>query len=134
MKLLKYVMKVFYANENFASYRIKGGNYLMSLIGGTFYLLMTLFLFLIIIFVAFPNFYRFYLALNEKINFKSFAAVILIVGFVIIKMIVKEDDLRDDAFTKEVTNRAVNYLIAYIMFVAFAIVIIGLEFLREAKV
>ncbi|MEP6750977.1 MAG: hypothetical protein ABJB86_24795, partial [Bacteroidota bacterium] len=68
MKLLKYVMKVFYANENFAKYRIVGGNYLISLLAGTFYLLMTLFLILFFLFAMLPDFYKYYLHLNEKIN------------------------------------------------------------------
>jgi hypothetical protein len=37
LRPLKYVMKVFYANENYAKYGVRGMNYFMALVGTAFY-------------------------------------------------------------------------------------------------
>ena len=133
IRLLKYVMKIFYANENFAKYRMSGGNYFMALIGATFYILVTLFTLLFIFFAIFPDFYKWYLAADVKINSKLFAAILIGFIFVFLRFFVKEDQLKDPSLTKEVVTKAVNYLIAYLFFALIVIGFIGLKFLRHYK-
>jgi hypothetical protein len=49
-RLLKYVMKAFYANESYAKYRYPGMNYFMALTMATIYIMLTCFLITIILF------------------------------------------------------------------------------------
>ena len=44
LEMIKYVMKVFYANENYAKYGVPGMNYFMALMAATFYIMITAFI------------------------------------------------------------------------------------------
>ncbi len=42
IRLLKYVMRIFYANNDYAKYRTEGANYFMAITGASFYIFLTL--------------------------------------------------------------------------------------------
>lgn len=130
IKLVKYIMKVFYANENYAKYGVPGMNYFMALMGATFYIILTLFLVLFVFLAAFPALNRFYLTWSPK--FPSIPSGLITIGllFFLLRFFTKEENLKDSSFTKERVNKAVNILLAYAFFIMLIIGFIGLKFLR----
>lgn len=129
-RFLKYVLKVLYANQKFAKYGLSRMSYFMTLMMATFYIMLTGFMILFIFMAAFPSFYKSSLGIVFKIPSFSSAIVILGLIFLILRIVVKEDDLQDSSFTKKQVNQAVNYLIAYAFIVILIIGFLGLKYLR----
>jgi hypothetical protein len=129
--MIKYVMKVFYANENYAKYGVPGMNYFMALMAATFYIMITAFMILFIFTAFYPDLYKYYLIVRPKMPPIPSAIIILAFIFFILRIAIKEESLKDSSFTKEYVNRAVNYLLAYIFIVVFVIGFIGLKFLPQ---
>jgi hypothetical protein len=130
-RLVKYFMKALYANENYAKYGIPGMNYFIALMGATFYIMITGFLILFIFMAAFPHLYI--RSTNSKIPFLPSATISLGLIFLCLRFTVKEESLKDDSFTKEKANKAMNYLLTYGFVVAVSICFLGLKFLRHYK-
>lgn len=132
-RLLKYVMKVFYANENYAKFGVPGMNYFMALIGTTFYVMLTGFMVLFILMAIFPAFYRYDLSISSKIP--SFLSGTLTLGFIFLslRLAIKEDSLKDASITKNYVKKAVSYLLAYAILTILVVGFIGLKFLRHYK-
>lgn len=130
-RLLNYVMRAFYANENFAKYGVPGMNYFIALIGATFYIMLTGFLILFIFMAAFPHIYI--RSTNSKIPLLPPATISLGLIFLLLRITVREESLKDGSFTKEKANRAMNYLLTYGFVVILIIGVLGLKFLRHYK-
>jgi hypothetical protein len=130
-RLLKFVMRAFYANENYAKYGISGMNYFIALMGATFYIMITGLLILFIFMAAFPQIYI--KSTNSKIPFLPPATISLGLIFLYLRVTVKEDSLQDTSFTKEKANGAMNYLLTYLFVVIAIIGFLGLKFLRHYK-
>jgi hypothetical protein len=126
-------MKVFYANENYAKYRMPGMNYFMALMMTTLYIMLTGFLILFIFMAIFPVFYKYSLNISSKIP-KTLSSIVTL-GFIfsLLRITVKEEGLKDSSFTKEYVNKAVNYIIAYAFVTILVIGFLGLKFLRHYK-
>jgi hypothetical protein len=133
IRLLRYIMKVFYANENYAKYGMPGMNYFMALIMATFYIMITGFMILFIFTAIYPDLYKYYLNVSSKIPSILSAIVLLTIIFFLLRIGIKEDSLKDSSFTKEYVNKAVNYLIAYGFTIGVIIVFLGLKFLPHDK-
>ncbi len=122
-RLLMYVMKVFYANENYAKYGVRGMNYFMALIMTSFYIMLTGCMILFILMTAFPAFYKYDLSISSKIPSMPSAIVTLGSLLLLLRITVKEESQK--------VNKSVNFLLGY----AFATVVIvgflGLKFLRH---
>lgn len=132
-RLLRYIMKVFYANEKYAKYGYPGVGYFMALMGATFYVMLTGFMVLFIFAAAFPSFDRYGLGISSKLPFIPSGIVTLGLIFLLLRITIKEDSLKDNSFTKEYVNKAVTYLIGYAFLTIFVIGFLGLKFLRHYK-
>ena len=130
-RILKFVMKVVYNNEKYAKFGYPKTGYFMALMMAVFYILLTAFMFLVIFDSAFPALYKF--SVNVSKSTPSIPSAILVIGvvFILLRISIKEEDLKDSLFTKEYVNKAVNYLIAYIFVVLFIVVFLGMKFLRH---
>jgi len=124
-------MKAFYANENYAKYGYRGMNYFIALMGATFYIMITGFLILFVFMAAFPHIYI--LSTNSKTPLLPPATIALGLMFLLLRIMIKEESLKDSSFTKEKANRAMNYLLTYLFVVIFIIGFLGLKFLRYYK-
>ena len=113
LRLLKYVMKVFYANENYAKYGVPGMNYFMALMGATFYIMITCFTILFLLSASSPSFYRFWRNFDSGLSNTLQAVIFLGITFLILRISFKEESLKSDYFTKERVNKAINYLLLY---------------------
>lgn len=130
MQLIRYVMKIVYANENYAKYGVPGLNYFMALMMATIYIVMTGFMVLSCFLAIFPNFYKSYVVFIQKIPSIPVSVVLIVIIFFLLRIGIKEDSLKDTNFTKEYVNKSVNYLIAYGLATGFIIIFLGLKFLR----
>lgn len=126
-------MKAFYANENYAKYGYPRLNYFMALMMTTFYIMLTGFMILFVFMAVFPAFYKYDLNITSKIPNLISAIVTLGFIFLLLRITVKEESLKDSSFTKEYVNKAVNYLIAYAFVTILIIGFLGLKFLRHYK-
>lgn len=132
-RLLRFIMKVYYANENYAKYGVPGMNYFVALMMATFFIMMTLFMILMIFGAIFPTFDEYSLAVGRKLP--AFPSAIVIIGgiFFLLRAAVKEDDLKDSFFTKEYVKKAFYYLYGYLIVVLIIIVSIGRIFLAHRR-
>lgn len=126
-------MKVFYANEKYAKYGYPGMGYFMALMMATFYVMLTGFMILFIFMAAFPGFDKYSLGVSSKLPFIPSGIVTLGLIFLLLRITVKEDSLRDNSFTKEFVTKAINYLIGYAFLTIFVIGFLGMKFLRHHR-
>jgi hypothetical protein len=127
--VLRHIIRVFYANENFGKYGIPGMNYFMSLLAVTMYVMITMFMIIVILMAIFPSFYNFYL--NTSPIFSS-----LIMGsiiFLLLKITFKQEIVKSNNYTKANIDKAVNLLLLYGLVVVLIIGLIALKFLRHYK-
>ncbi|HVY73903.1 MAG TPA: hypothetical protein VG890_03680 [Puia sp.] len=130
---IKFVMKVFYANENYAKYGVKGMNYFMALAGATFYIMITGFLVFTALLATFPALYEFFLRIDKRISSTISGIIMLSIIFFLLRLTFSENSLKDDSFSKERVNKFVNYLLAYLIFVIFALGYLGFRFLHRYR-
>lgn len=126
---VKYIMKVFYATENYGKYGIQGMNYFMALMGATIYLMVTGFMILSIFAAIFPEFDKYESSISHKTH--TIPSAILVLGciYFILRISTKEDTLKDPLFTKKYVSKAMSYLIAYgILCGVIFIFFLGLKF------
>lgn len=131
--LIKFVMKVFYANEKYAKYGYPGMGYFTALVMATFYVMLTGFMILVIFMVVFPGFDKYSLGVSSKLPFIPSSIVTLGLIFLLLRITINEDSLKDNSFTKERVNKAVNYLIGYAFLTIFVIGFLGMKFLRHHR-
>jgi hypothetical protein len=131
LRLLRYVMRVFYANENYAKYGVPGMNYFMALMGAAFYIMITGFTILMVLSASSPKFYGYLQGLHTGIPGILQAIILLGTTYLILRLSFKEETLKCESFTKEKTNRAVNYLLLYAFASAIFIGFLGLRYLRS---
>jgi len=124
-------MKVFYANENYAKYGVPGMNYFMALMDATFYIMITGFTILMIISASSPAFYKYLLGLHTGIPGILQAIILLGITYLTLRLSFKEESLKCESFTREKTNRAVNYLLLYAFASVIFIGFLGLKYLRN---
>lgn len=132
-RILKFVMKVVYNNEKYAKYGYPSTGYFIALMAAVCYILLTAFMFLVILASAFPTLYKF--SVNISKSLPAIPSGILAIGviFILLRISIKENELKDGLFTKDYVNKAVNYLIAYVFVVIFIIGFFGMKFLRHYK-
>jgi len=126
-------MKIFYANEKYAKYGYPGMGYFMALMMATFYVMLTGFMILFIFMAIFPSFDKYVLAISPKLPYLPSGIVTLGLIFLLLRITIKEDSLRDNSFTKEYVTKAVNYLIGYAFLTIFVIGFLGMKFLRHHR-
>lgn len=80
---------------------------------------------------AFPHIYI--RSTTSKISLLPPATISLGLIFLLLRVTVREESLKDGSFTKEKANRAMNYLLAYGFGVILIIGFLGLKFLRHYK-
>jgi hypothetical protein len=131
LRLLKYIMRVFYANENYAKYGVPGMNYFMALMMATIYILLTCGALLFLLSAASPSFYNFWLNFHSGLSDTMQAIILLGFTFLILRISVKEESLKSDYFTKERVNKAVNYLLLYAFVLVLFIGFLGLKYLKK---
>ncbi len=120
-------MRVFYANNNYAKYRIERANYLMAIIGASFYTFLTLALLFIILSSVFPDVYKKYL--DYKIDSTLFGLIYVLISFSVLSISINESEIKENDFTKRYVDRIINFLIAYAITVIILIGLIGINFL-----
>jgi hypothetical protein len=110
IRILKYIMKAIYASDTYSGPRMK---YILALLGATLYIFITLFLLLVIMSVAIPSFYM--KSRSVSLNLPSHPSAILFVVVVsfLVSLIAKEEDIKENNFTKRSLNRAINYMLIY---------------------
>ena len=108
--MIRYIMKVIYANDK---YSMGGMKYILALVGATFYIFVTLFLLFAIIIAVIPSIYTAIRSGSFKLPSYPLAIIFVILISVALSMLVKEDQLKENDFTKKSLNRAVNYLLIY---------------------
>jgi hypothetical protein len=110
IRILKYIMKAIYASDTYSGPRMK---YILALLGATLYIFITLFLLLVIMSVAIPSFYM--KSRSVSLNLPSYPSAILFVVVVsfLVSLIAKEEDIKENNFTKRSLNRAINYMLIY---------------------
>jgi hypothetical protein len=126
-------MKVFYANEKYAKYGYSGMGYFMALVMAAFYIMLTGFMILFIFMTAFPAFDRYGLDVSSKLPVIPSGIITLGLIFLLLRIKIKEDSLRDNSFTKEYVNKAMNYLIGYAFLTICVIGFLGMKFLRHHR-
>jgi hypothetical protein len=129
-RILKFIMSIFYVNENAAKYRMVGGNYLMALIGTTFYVAISCMLLTAILFSIFPETYLLFKSISIKLDSRLFGLLVFLIIFFLLRVLVKEDELQGYNYKKESLSRIINYLIAYAILAMLIIGILVLKFLR----
>lgn len=129
--MIKYLMRLFYANNNFAKHKISGGNYLVAVIGASFYLLITTGLFIVIIFSTFPNVYIAYLRLG--INSTFFGLGYVLISCIILRLLTKEEEIIDDTLTRDYVEKRMNILIGYSIVLILVIGFLTLKYLGPIK-
>ncbi|TDH26904.1 hypothetical protein EXU57_08850 [Segetibacter sp. 3557_3] len=122
-------MKVFYANNKYATNRIEGGSYIVAVCAASFYFLMTFGLLAVFAFSIFPDFYKWYL--NLKVNSTLFGLLYVIISFLFLYIFIKEKEIQDIDLTKEQVEKTINYFIAYSLIVAIMIGLVAMKFLRD---
>jgi hypothetical protein len=130
LRPFKYIMKVFYANENYAKYGVRGMNYFMALVGTAFYIMMTCFTILFIISASSPSHYRSWRSMHSGIPDWVQASLFLGIVCLILKSIFKKESLENDILGRKEVNKAINYLLLYMFALAILIVFLGLHYLR----
>ena len=128
IRILKYMMKVFYPYNKYASNRIEGGSYAVAIFAASFYLFMTFGLLAVFAFFIFPDFYKWYL--NLKVNSTLLGVFYVIVSFSFLHLLIKEKEIKENDFTKEQVEKTINYFIAYSLIVAVMIGLVVMKFLR----
>lgn len=131
LRPLKYVMKAFYANENYAKYGVPGMNYFMALMMAAFYIMLTGFTILFILSASSPAFYKYWNGLHSGIPDILQAILFLGTTYLILRLSFKEESLKSEKFTKEKTKRAINYLLIYAFASVIFIGFLGLKYLRN---
>ena len=131
--LIKFLMKVFYANEKYAKYGYPGLGYFMALMMATFYVMLTGFMILLIFMAAFPEFDNYCLRVSSKLPSIPSGIVILSLIFLLLRITIKEDSLRDNSLTKEYVTKAANYLLRYVFLTLLIIGFVGMKFLRHHR-
>lgn len=126
-------MRAFYYNESHLRNKIENGNYFVALMGGAFFVIVTVALITISFFSLFPSVYESYLRFGKPINSKVVGFVVVIVTVVALRGLVPRSEIEKSILEKPEVDRTVNYMLAYI-FVSIAVVIfLGLKFLRVYK-
>jgi len=124
-------MRILYENENYSKYGNSGRNYVMALLGTTFYITMTLGMLLVIAAAIFPDFYSHVRSAHFATSAKIEGLIIVGLIALILRLTVKEEDLSKSGLTKEYVKKAVNYLLVYIFIVIIIIVFVAIKYLRH---
>ena len=127
---LKYIMSIFYANNNFAKYKTEGAGYFIAVIGTSFYIFITGFLFIIILSCISPEFYKLANNVGSKINPYIFGVVYMIISSGLLVILFNKNDIVAAALTKKQVNRAVNYLLFYLFLAGLIIIFLIMKYLR----
>ena len=131
IRLLRYVMKIWYANENYAKYGVPGMNYFFALLMTAFFVIMTGIMIIFLLSAASTSFYKYGLHISNSISIKLFAILVPLSIFLFLRLGIKEESVKYNSFSKEQVTKAVNYLLAYMFIIAVIIVFLGLKFLRN---
>jgi hypothetical protein len=133
MRLIKFVMKVFYANDIYSKYGIPGLNYFMALTMTAFYIILTGFAFLNLLYAISPRSYIRSLAPSGYMSMALTSVLLFVIVFLFLRTSIKEESIKEILFSKEYLNRSKKYLIAYGFFVVLFIIFVGLNFLKHYK-
>jgi len=128
---LKYIMKVFYANENYAKYGVPGMNYFMALVGTAFYIMMTCVTMLFVICASSRSLYKSWRTMHLGIPGWLQASIFLGIVCLGLKSICKEEALETNILPREEVKKAIDYLLLYLFALVILIGFLGLRFLRN---
>jgi len=132
MKIMKRsflnLLRIFYANDQSSKYA--GGSYVMALLMATFYIMVVLSLLVGIAFCVSPGIYKFFLANSSKIDGRWVGAVLLVVIFLLLRIFVKEEDIRETTLETAEVKRFIRVLIVSTVIV---VCVVGLFFLTVLK-
>jgi len=131
LRPLKYIMKVFYANENYAKYGVPGMNYFMAIVGTAFYVIMTCFAILFVLCASSPSLYKSWRNLHVGVPNWLQASIFLGTVCLVLKSMYKKEELETNVLPREEVKRAVVYLLLYLFALAILIGFLGLRFLRN---
>ncbi len=133
IRLIRHIIRAFYYNESHLRNKIENGNYFVALMGGAFFVIVTIALITISFFSLFPSVYESYLRLGKLFNSKVVGVFVVIVTVVVLRVLVPRSEIEKNILEKPEVDRTVNYLLTYI-FISIAVVIfLGLKFLRVYK-
>lgn len=129
IRLLKYLMKIIYAKNQYGKYKIEGWGYHQAILGASFYISMTAFLLLVILSSIFPSLYRLILIEDAKVNGVFFAIIYTIISYLIVRLLIKKDDIKSTTLTRRQIDRAANYFLIYLFSIGILIVFFVMKFL-----
>jgi len=104
----------------------------MSLMGLVFYIILTGFCILFFSFALFPKFYSYYLTLNFNNYSILIAALLITVLFLLLKVFIPEESVKNEIITVQEAKKAVKYLIAYAVIIVASIGFVALKYLRNS--
>lgn len=131
--MIKYLVKIFYANEDIAKYGVSRWKYTMALISTSFYILVTLLFLTIVLFAISPEIYKIYLRLDTGVNSKIWSVIIFLTTFLFLRIMIPESTLANVELSKKKINKSINFLLFYIISIGIIMVIVGLKYLRTVK-
>ena len=130
IRILRYVMRVIYASDTYSGPRMK---YLIALLGATFYTFITLVILFVITASIIPGFYIAVRTQSLKLPSAPLAIIFTILVSTIIGAVIKEEDVRENSFSKRSLNRAVNFMLIYAIGGIMVAGIIAMKFLVVPK-
>ena len=114
LRPVKYVIKVFYSNENYAKYGVRGMNYFMALVGTAFYIMITCFTILFIVSASRPSLYRSWRSMHSGVPDWVQASLFLGIVCLVLKGIFKKESLETDILGRDEVNKAIRHLLLYL--------------------
>ena len=102
----------------------------MALLMATFYIMVALSLLVGIAFCVSPGVYKLYLANIGRINGRGLGAGMLVVIFFVLRIFVKEEDIRETTLETAEVKRFIRVLIVSTIAVVF---VVGLVFVKVLK-
>lgn len=123
------LLRVFYANDQRSKYA--GGSYVMALLMATFYITIILLVLLGIAFCGSPGFYRFFLAHSSKIDGRLVGAGLLVMIFTLLRVLVKEENVRETAMETGEVKRFIRTLIIVTVLIVCIAFFVFVKVLRQ---
>jgi hypothetical protein len=131
MGVIKFLMKVFYANENITKYGIPGYNYYTALLMTAVYIVLTIFMIRSIWQIFFPDFFNRYLIWIHDVPLTLLCFLMLAITIILLRIGIKEEEIKDVSYSREFVNKWVNYLILYGFLNGIVIVAMGSKYIRN---
>jgi hypothetical protein len=128
VRLLKYIMQVFYANEYSVKYTQTGANYIMALVVTTCYVFIAMMLSLFVLTAIFPGIYKYVLRFFDNTPILLTGLILFISIFILLRVTINEDSIRNSPFKQETIRKRVNVLIGLGVLMGVMICIVGLKF------